>query len=322
MLEYATLGQMAEQVGRQIQDSSSSKMTAIKEWLNTHYAQQARGHRWTELLRISEERFNVSAGQKYLYLPKEVEQVYMIFPQNGMPPLIGMNLAQMIEQNSTVYATSGITLNFAEAGDVGYRTDFYTAGEALTITHSGSGTIEAVVRGSVGGGEGLVAGTEITEVVSVLQTTGGTTTNTFTDLGAVSVQDLADNDVVTVTGVTSGNVYATISAGERVARYKRIRLMQPPNALAAVTLVWKKRVARLREDNQAVEIPVGQVLIDLCVASMLSTQREYGGAQLHYQRGMAEAAELRNAEEVGSPAVQQAIPGMSLRRGWNSGGGY
>lgn len=323
MLEYATLGQMAEQIGRQIQDTSADKAVAIKENLNTHYGQLARGHRWAELLRVSEERTSVVSGQKYMYLPKEVEQVYLLFPQGGMPPLVGMTLTQMIEQYSTTYATSGLTLNFAEAGDVGYRTDFYTAGETIKITHSGSGTIEVVVRGIVGGAEGVSTGTEITEVVSVVEgATGGTTTNTFTDLGAVSTAELADGDVVTVVGVTSAYTYAQIAAGERTARYKRIRLMQPPNAAATVTMVWKKRVARLREDNQAVEIPVGNVLIDLCVATMLSNQREYGGAQLHYQRGSVAAEELKAADAIDTAVVVQAIPGTSLRRGYRSGGGY
>lgn len=323
MLEYATLGQLADHVGRQIQDTSADKAVAIKENLNMHYGQMARGHRWAELLRISEALTSVTTGQKYLYLPKEVEQIYLIFPQGGMPPLIGMSLTQMIEQYSTQYATSGLTINFAEAGEVGYRADFSTTGETLKITHSGSGTIEAVVRGCVGGREGVNTGTEITEVVSVVEgATGGTTTNTFTDLGAVSVQDLADGNLVTVTGVTSATVYAQIAAGERTARYKRIRLMQPPNAAATVTMVWKKRVARLREDHQSVEIPVGNALIDLCVATMLSNQREYGGAQLHYQRGVQASEELKLADAIDTAVVVQAIPGISLRRGYRSGGGY
>lgn len=323
MLEYATLGQLSDQVGRQIQDTSAEKAVAIKENLNMHYGQLARGQRWAELLRVSEERVSLTSGQKYLYLPKEVEQVYLLFPQGGMPPLVGMTLTQMIEQFSSVYATSGITVNFAEAGEVGYRTDFYTTGETLKITHSGSGTIEAVVRGSVGGAEGVSTGTEITEIVSVVQgATGGTTTNTFTDLGAVSVQELADGDLVTVVGVTSGYTYAQIAAGERTARYKRIRLMQPPNTATTVVMVWKKRVARLREDNQAVEIPVGTVLIDLCVATMLSNQREYNGANMHYQRGMRAAEELKAADAIDTAVVVQAIPGTSLRRGYRSGGSY
>lgn len=320
MFEYATLGEISDHVGRQIQDGSTDKAVAIKLAINMHYGQLARETRWKELLRVSEERFSTTVGQKYLYLPKEVEQIYMIFPQGGMPPLVGMSLDQMIEQQSSVYASNGVTINFAEAGEVGYRTDFYTTGETLLITHSGSGTINAVVRGMISAAEGLVAGTEVVENVSVLESTGGTTTSTYTDLGAVSVQELADGDVVTVTGNTSGRVYAVIASGERTARYKRIRLMQPPDAASAVTIVWKKRVARLKEDHQSVEIPVGNVLVDLTVSTMLSGQREYGGAGLHYQRARRDIEELKASDEVESATVQQAIPGTSLRRGWHSGG--
>lgn len=321
MIEYATLGEIVDQVGLQIMDTSTDKKPAIRAEVNRRYSMVARGHRWKELLRISEEDFSFSVGQKYLYLPKEVEQVYLIFPQNAMPPLEGRSLEQLIEQFSGEYDQNGLTIQFAEAGEVGYRTDFSTSGERLVITHTGTGTIEAVVHGMVTAGEGLVASTEKVEIVSVLQSAGGTTTNTFTDLIAVSVQALADDDIVSVVGNTSGTTYAVISAGERTARYKRIRLMQPPQTADAVTLIWKKRVARLSEDNQVVEIPVGSVLVDDVVATMLSQAKEYSGASLHYQRASRDIEDLKAAVEIDNKTIVQAIPGMSLRRGYRHGGG-
>lgn len=319
MLEYATLGEMAGQVGIQIGDSSSDKAAAIKAEINRRYSILARQHRWKELLRVSEEQFSTTASQVYLYLPKEVEQLFLIFPQNGMPPLQGRSLDQLIDEYTSQYRAAGATVNFAEAGEVGYRTDFLTSGEALTITHSGTGTIEAVVRGLVGGAEGVIAGNETVEVVSVLQSVGATTTNTWTDLGAVSVQELADGDLVTVTGASSGRVYAQIASGERTARYKRIRLMQPTITGDAVTLIWKKRIARLKEDNQAIEIPLGNVLVDECVATMLSSVREYGGAGLHYQRAEREVEKIRDADSTDDAIIHQATPGMPLSRGFRYG---
>ena len=315
MLEYGTLGQLADQVGRQIEDSTTDRAIKIKEWINTHYSQIARGHRWPQLVRISEDRASLTAGQANLYLPKEVEQVYLIFPKGGFPPLLGRSLDTLIEQYWGVESTSGPCIAFAEAGEVGYMTDFYIAGETLTITHSGSGTISGVVHGMTTAAEGLVAGSELTEAVSILQATGVVTTNSWTDLIAVSCEELASGDVVTVTGTTSSNVYAKISGGERTARYKRIRLMQPPDAASDYTLVWKKRVARLVEDHQAVEIPVGDVLIDMVCSSMLSSQREYGAASQHFQRAQFELERLTSSTVADSSTVQQFIPAISLRRG-------
>ncbi len=331
MFEYATLGEMADHVGIQIQDTSSSKADAIKLAINMHYGQLAREHRWKELLRISEEKFSTSSGQKYLYLPKEVEQLYLVFPQGGMPPLTGMSLDQMIEQFSSGYDTAGATIAFADAGEVGYRADFHATGEQLVIRHSGTQACQAVIRGMILGQPGTVAATEIVEKIALAAGSGGvglpigssvTTSNTFTELGAVSVTELADDDVVSVIGATSGTVYAVIAAGERTARYKRIRLMQPEDGSELVTIVWKKRVARLKENNQALEIPVGNVLIDMTVATMLAGQREYGGATMHYQRARRDIDELKSATEVDTAAVQIAIPGVSTRRGYQFGGRF
>ncbi len=321
MIEYATLGQMADQVGRQIEDSTAEKAVQIKEWLNTHYAQVARSHRWPQLHRISEERSSFTTGQSYLYLPKEVEQVYLIFPQNGFAPLQGRALDSLINEYSITYDDTGTTVAFAEAGEVGFCTDFYTTGETLTITHSGSGTVSGVVHGLTSGAEGETAAVEQTETVSILQSTGVITTNTWKDLIGVSVEELAAGDVVTVAGTTSLRTYAKIAAGERTARYKRIRLMQPTATADAYTLVWKKRVMRLSEDHQSVEIPVGQVLIDLTTSAVLSSQREYGAATMHYQAAMAAIESLKNATSIDGSTVHQAIPGMSLRRGYRYMGG-
>jgi hypothetical protein len=316
MLEFATLGQMAAQVGRQVQSSDDAALVRYKESLNTHYGNVARGHRWPQLLRTSEERSSLTSGQKYLYLPKEVEQVYLIFPQNGAAPAMGGDLDTLIEQFSSIYAEAGVTVAFAEAGEVGYATDFYTTGETLTITHSGTGTVSGVVHGMTSGAEGETASVEEKETVSILQSTGAITTKTYKDLITVSVAELADNDIVTVVGTTSARTYAKIAAGERTARYKRIRLMQPSSTADPYTLIWKKRVARLIEDDDVVEIPVGGVLIDLVVSSALSSQREYSAATLHFQAAQAALESLKNATSIDTAIVHRAIPGMNLRRGY------
>jgi len=320
MLEYGTLGQIAAQVGRHVQDTSSGGLVRIKEEINMHYASIARGHRWPGLLRVSEEKASLTVGQKYLYLPLEVEQVYLIFPQNGMPPLEGRSLDQLIQQHSTNYSTSGSTISFAEAGEVGYRTDFYETGEALLITSNSSSPIIGLVHGMVSGREGEVAAVEQLETITIAPSVGVTTTNTWKDLIGVSVDDLPTGIYVTVTGATSSRVYATISAGQRTAKYKRIRLMQPAGTPDTYTLVWKKRVLRLIEDHQPVEIPVGQVLVDFTVSTFFSSQREYQAATLHYQAALGALESLKQAVSVDGAIVHQAIPAVSLRRGYQSGG--
>jgi hypothetical protein len=322
MLEYATLGQIAQQAGNDVQDTSTNGLARLKDAINSHYATIARGHRWPGLLRVSEEKASTTSGQKYLYLPLEVEQVYLIFPQNGFPPLEGRDLDTLIEQWSINYNTIGETVAFAEAGEVGYMTDFYTTGETLTITtSSGSATTSGVVHGLVTSGEGVVDSVEKVEPVSITPGAGVTTSNTWKDLIAVSIDDVASGVVITVTGSSSGRVYARIAQGQRTAKYKRIRLMQPTTTSDLYTLVWKKRVMRLVDDNQSVEIPVGQVLLDLAKSTHLSAQREYSAAQLHYQAANIALEALKSSVSNDGAIVHQAIPAINMRRGYRFGQG-
>ena len=87
------------------------------------------------------------------------------------------------------------------------------------------------------------------------------------------------------------------------------------------TLVWKKHVLRLIDDNQAVEIPVGQVLLDLAKSTHLSSQREYSAAQLHYQAAQIALEALKASASNDGAIIHQAAPHVNLRRGYRFGQG-
>ena len=292
MNEYMTLKQMRDQVARQIGDTSADRATKIDEWLNNHYSEHARKYNWPQLLRSSEEVVSLTSAAAHLYLPKEVEALFFVMPKN-QDAATNMALDSLIRDAGTQFQTSGVVYKWADAGEFGRRRDFHTAAEKITLTTSGTAAVAAVVQGTITSASPGVGAQELREEVSISPSTGVTTTNTFTDIYAVSCAAVAatSNALITVTGATSGNTYATIGEGEQTARYRRIRLMLPPTSGDPVTLIWKKRPFKLISDNQAVEIPVGPSLIEAATATMFVNQREYNAAAIYHAQRAKDTSE-------------------------------
>lgn len=281
MLEYPTLKQMRDQIARQIGDDSEDRAVKIDEWINTHYSEVARKKAWPQLLRSSEEEVSLTAGAAYVYLPKTVEVLYFVMPHD-CGEAINLALEAILRNASVNFRNSGLVFAYADAGEFGRRVDFHTLFERLTLTTTGSDAVNAVVHGSVTSTAPNVTSQEIREEVQIAPSTGVTTSNAFSDIYSVGVATLTGS-IITVTGATSGLVYATIGEGEQTARYRRIRLMQPDQQGTAVTLVWKKRPFKLISDNQAIEIPVGTQLMDAVISTMMINQREYNSAAIYHQ---------------------------------------
>lgn len=291
MLEYPTLKVMRDQVARQIGDNSSDRQTKIDEWINTHYAQLARKHLWPQLMRTTESGLTVSSGAESVYLPKEIETLFFVMPDN-QSQATAQALEVLLRNAGPTISNPGTIYHYAESGEFGRRCDFSATPEKLTLTTSGSGSVSAVVHGSVTAASPSVSEQEIREEVTISPSVGVTTTNTFTDVFGIGVATLSSGVTVSIAGTSSGTVYATIGEGENTARYRRIRIMQPVGAANSVTLIWKKRVFRLISDNQAIEIPVGQALVDATIATMMVNQREYNAAAVYHQGRATSGADL------------------------------
>ncbi len=306
MYQYMTFKSICDQVVRQIGDASDRTATKIQDWINNHYAEMAAKNMWPQLLRSSEQETTLTAGAAHIYLPKEMEQLYFVMPQN-LDAAVNMALDALLRGSGPQFQTSGPVVQWAEAGEFGRRRDFYTSPETLTLTQTGGSSLTAVIQGVTTSKAPVITSQERTEELTVA-TSGSPTTLTYADVHSVSVEELTSN-VVTVTGTTSGYVYATIGAGEQTARYKRVRLMQPPVLADSFTVVWKKRVAKLVFDHQAIEIPVGPQLVDATVATMLVRQREYNGAALYHQQRAANGVQdVYNASQAQGEKVTQCVP--------------
>ena len=307
MNEYKTFKAMRQQVQRQIGDSSSNTSTKIDDWLNNHYSSIARKKLWPQLIKTSEEVVSLVAGVPYLYLPKEVETLHFVMEQN-LGASVNMAIDALLRGAGPDFRTAGIVSQWADAGECGRRTEFYTSAEMITVSHTASTSITAVIHGVTTAAAPGISAQERSEEVTVPSASSVTSSLTYADLVAVSTEDLT-SDLVTVTGTTSGTTYATIGPGEQTARYKRIRLLQVPQLSDPITVVWKKRIAKLIFDHQSIEIPVGQQIVDATVATMLVRQREYNSAAIyHEQRAASGVEDVFSASNQQGEQVLQARP--------------
>ena len=283
MLGYMTLDQMVDQVGRMVGDTSSARRTKIKDWINTAYDTCCRRFRWPQIFRGSEDTLTLTANSRWLYIPnKYAERIFFLFPHDLDAPAPGINIEALFYIYTSAFDSTGPVQNYAEAGEVTTQVAFSTTAEKLDLVSSSVSDTAVVcyIRGLDSSGTD-----EISESVTLSGAVGVSSANTYSDLVQVTC-DGTNVGVIAVTGNTSTTTYLTIAPGERTARYIRLRLAYVPTTADTYSYYYKKRVARLIDDNQVPEIPVSHAIVEYATASQFAQERKWGGAgQYHHALG-------------------------------------
>jgi hypothetical protein len=311
MLGYLTFENMRQQVGRMIGDTvTSNRQTIINDWLNTNYDNVARAHRWPSLTRASESELSFTAGERFLYLPQDLQEMYFLYPKDRPELPNAETPSSLFHRTALQQDSSGVVRSFAPAGEYGRKADFHTDAELITVSPDASETAASVDHRI----EGLdSAGVPYGETVNTATNVSANTSATFTEIFSISTNGLQTLKV-TYSGATSTNEYAVIPADEQTARYKRIRLYQLPDTADTYTLYYKKRVKRLIDDDQIPEIPVSHVIMHMTVADQFRQQRRWQVAAVSHEQKAQQALEQVLREEFQGSNVQQSIPYLSRTR--------
>jgi len=318
---FETYKNMQDQVGRLIGDTSSaSKLTLTKEWLNTYYVDAVSRHRWRDLLRDSEAELSTVLGERFVYLPKEVDEFFFLRVEDiGLGLTVAQAIENFFEKFDDTSDTKGLITDYADAGSFGRKREFSATKEKLNITPALS-TVAVPIDIEI---QGMVGENQVSETLTI-QTAAGvgvSSANTYDDLVSVTSESFTGN-LLTVTGKTSGNTYLSIAPPDQTARYRRIRLGGVPDSALNLTLYYKKRAMELLNDLQSIEIPVGQHLVHKVTAMHFSRDRKWAsGAQWHESQATA-ALELAIAKEsVQGQQAYQAIPSGARARRFGGPGG-
>lgn len=307
-ISYRTLANMRTQVGEFVGDTTARRGGIIDDWLNTHYNDIATQYRWPQLMRGLETTLSFVSGDKYLFLPKDVAELYFIIRGAPIEEAPHQTIELFFRRQLETVDSAGRFITFSDAGEVGRRANVLTA-EKFTIQNVGAGvsdTVSVLIHGKV-----TISGSEQAEVleeVSLTGTTAANTTNTYADLLQVSVPG-TQTGLITVTGQTSTTLYATIEPGEETSRYKLLRLGYVPDTNETFTIYFKRQVRRLTAENQTPELPISHPLIEFAIASQFMLERKWQGAgseHLQIAQRMLDNILAQNLSQANR--IEQAAP--------------
>ena len=305
MQEYMTLEEMVDHVARHTQElnagsASGTIKTRIKEAIDLVYPGFVRQVVWPNLTEAEETGITSTASEKHVYLPKRVAQPYF-FLSSVLQGIAPHEAVFSFFNKRGLFKDDAFPIEaFTDAGEVGKKSDWHSAAEKVEIS-GGTTTYDCLVQGRVGDDE-------ILETVPVTNGAATNSTNDFDDVYSFSTNG-AHTSVVTCKGVTSTTTLATIAPNERTARYRRIRISGVNSSAETLAVYYKKKVARLSNDDQVPEIPVSTAIVHKAIALLYSHQRKWQAA-MNMHLGLAEEA-LQNVldEELQQGhRVEQGIP--------------
>lgn len=302
-IEYRTRLQMEQVVQRHNQDSGSTRSLKIRDNLNHAYEMFARRARWPSLIEAKETGFSSTASKRFLYLPKDVWELYVVLPEvlGGIAPALVVEtfFRGMLERD-----TIGPMVAYSDAGEVWRKVEFSTTPEKVVVDpSSASGENYSVfVEGIVGTDD------RVSETLTITNSVSSTSANTYTDLISVSSNG-SHTSYFSVVGATSVTTYATVSPEERTSRYKRLRLNYVPDTAETLGIYYKRRIMSLNNDNQVPEIPVCSAMEQYAIAMQYSEQRKWAEAfAAHMAMAEKEFAESIQAVSTEKSQITIAAP--------------
>jgi len=270
-------------------------------------------YRWPNLVKAREGSATATSGEVFMYLAKDVGELF--FLRNGKlgTEIVHQAVESFFRRQSLTVNTSGEIFTYTDAGEDGKKAEISTA-EKLSVSSSSASADNAKTVTI----HGVVSGEELFETVTLPGAGGVDSTNTYSDVYAISI-DGSQSGVITIVGKDSATEYATISPGDRTAKYRKVRLSMKPQAADSIVYYFKKRVPTLENDNQVPEIPAASAIVEMAVAKSYVQQRHIAAYQMKMQDAEASLQRAFDASRQ-SEALLQATPALSSlsrRRGYH-----
>lgn len=285
-----------------VQDTSATFQTIVKDSIGQKYEEIASAYDWSALRRLRSD-LTWNSASPYFYLPAEAAVILCIVDTQTNIPLDPARFEEILYGDPAVFDQQGLAVRYGEAGEMGRMVDFHTAAEAIRVVSSSAADTNLIIR---------IMGRLANEVeVSVPLTLNGTTnvdsTDLFAELSSGSIED-SHVGTITISGVTSGLVYARIAPSEKTAYYKRLRVSRPPTSANLLAVLYKKGVRKLINDQDMIEIPIANYLVEIGKSVGHEYHRRLQEAEYH--RGAADGAlaKILNQAVAGTESVARTFP--------------
>lgn len=298
--------QMYTQVAQFVQDSSAGREIRIKDAINRHYTKVTQGEDWPDLWRIETAEVQIYAGVPYVFLPAHVDLVKKAVLDSNKDLLSSQDPSMFISRFFDTMDTSANPYSLVALGSSPTKRRI-AAAETMTFVSSDAGDVGLDVELW-----GLVSGEEIGETIALNGTSTVASVNSYeriTRIGtATSRADSSRAGNITVTGTTSSLEYAVIKNHEFDSRYQQMRVQDAPASNDTLTIFYKKKVQRLIEDGDSLELDCDLVLIEFAIADILQQQGKYNQGNIHLAIGEDMRLKLLSRFMMQTDVVMQSVP--------------
>lgn len=300
---YETFGEIYQSALRFIQDPSDTAITNLKAECNDAYQAVAKRFDWKELRRNSVDEVNFVAGSPNFYLPRDCAQPIAMLDNATKQFIESEAFETLLYSRPATFNTVAIAMKFSPAGTTGKLIDFSSTPEVLRIVSSSALDTTQKVRLRVRDANRIEQDEELTLNGTTL-VNGASSWSEFLH----ATCDDAKAGIITISGASSGLVYARIGPNEQTMRIHMVRLFRPPSAGNPVALVYKKAVAKLVNDNDLIEIPVGAYLKARLKAYTLEFNADHSSAQAHESRAERLLDTFMDESKAGIEDVVHPMP--------------
>lgn len=260
----------------------------VNDWIRSRYARILRSFNWRELMRSY--TLTLTASTSDYALRRDVEDIITVFDQTNGREIKERSIQEHYRLRAPTFEVAGNVLTgqpefYHHIGEKGVQ-NLLTQAETIRIVSSSSSDTSPMVVRIHGEVSGVEVGT--TQTLNGTSNVDGTTTfDSGSELRiSVGTSDGTIQDpvgVITVSGVTSGTVYAKIAPDERGFLYRWVKI-HPQTASSGtqptLKIFYKKRVRPLFHDADMPEIECADEIIEGVIADALWEDGQEGTAQI------------------------------------------
>lgn len=279
---YATFADIYGQVQAFVQDQTSTFQVVNKNEINRLYELGAESHDWQALRRIKRS-LSITAGARTFFLPADVDTILAVLDTTTLHYWEPGRLDTLMYADQDTWDMSGLTLKYAELSDSPTFVDFpSSSAEAVRVLSSSAADTSQTVR-ILGENSNSVP---ISDAITLNGTSNVNGTQTFSSISSIGI-DSSHAGILTISGVSSTTIYAYIGATEKTVRYKRMQLSNLPASSLSASVVYKKTVRKLVNDDDVIEIPIANWLIEMGIARARNYRENSADAQTFYQNAIS-----------------------------------
>lgn len=318
-MKATSFADVYEQVQRFIQTNEDSVLKVIKDQVNREYARIAYSNNWPELRGILNEAIQTVSGQQYLALPADVASIESISNKAQDIVYRDRSLSTLVRDNLATFGNGGTPYYYSILGLKATLRPLSQA-DKLRVVPSATLGNEISIKS-----HGLRSSPEIPEYDQFTTNGISAVSGTVTYRQGWSVDSIGTDGVVSsyisiVEDATPATILAHIPKGEKQSLYTIILFENTPGSADDLTVVYKKRVPPLVDDDDVLLFPdVAPAIIEAVIGKMRQYDRKYEQADRHMRDSEREQAAILAERRVQGATIRQFRPPPRWERGMRRG---